>query len=454
MRLLDSLKFEIWWHRHKSALIELSKKGTLAAFNTVTAGTVLSDWYARNGYYFSGIGTSSSDAGISVNAETALEASAVYACVKIIAEDMGSLPFVLYRRSADRSATEKAIDHPLFPLLKNLPNPDISAGEFVETLTAHAALTGNGYAWKERSREKKGLVWLWPWMPYTVRQEQDRKGRIIYFHNEDGKEKEYRAEEVFHLKGFTVTGTQGDDIMQRARQVIGLTLAANKYASKFFAHSATPGVVVKFPNALSPESAKAFKEKWKEWFQGVDRSHEPAILHSGADITPLTPDNDKAQLVEQRKFQILEVCRLFRMKPHKLADLERVNYNSIEAENIDYLTQTLSPWRRRWKETVFRCLLSRDEQLEDRLYAEHDLEAFLRGDFRGQAEAFAKLLEKGVYSINEVRRWLNLNPVDGGDEHYVQLNMQAVAGAAQEAAKTAFGRGENARNQITQYGHI
>ena len=437
MSLITDVKFEVWWRRNKTLL--LSPMGRKAVSESINLGAIDTSWYQRNGYesIARALGGGMSSAGVVVNSDKALGVAAWYAGVKVIAEDMGTMPFVLYERASDRKSVEPMYSDRRYSLLKNMANPDTSAGEFSETLTSHALMLGNGYAYIERFNDSDKPAWLWPLMPNEVRIEQGKDRRNVYLTKYTGTEKETPRKSIFHLKGLSFQGSVGDDLMLRAKSVLGLSIAAQDYASMWFKNDATPGTVIGFPAGIrmDADAVRRFKIAWKEWFQGVANSHEPAVLADGGEVKNLYPDNDKTQLIEQRRFQILEVCRLLRISPHKLADLDRATFSNIEQLAIEYLTTTIGPWRRRWKEAFFRCLLTRDEQLQDRLYAEHNVESFLRGDFKAQAEAFAKLLEKGVYSINEVRRWLNLNPVADGDSHYVQLNRTAVADAATEAAK-------------------
>ena len=403
-----------------------------------TAGPDFSaaEWYERNGFYriASGLGGSTSYAGQRVSRETALGCTALYAGTKIIAEDMGASPFNLWRKSQDGKRIEKANDLPLFTALHDIWNPEVSSGEAVEALTAHALLTGNAYALKQPTSSAVGSYYLWPWQPEDVRTDRSPNGTIFYVHKEgNSASKTYSRDQVFHLKGFTLTGEAGDDLVRRARNMIGITQAAEEFAGRYFSQDAAPGLVIKFPataKKLTLESVEELKKKWKEWHQGVARSHEPAVLQEGADVDRLVPDAEKTQLLQTRRNQVIEVCRLLRLPPHKLADLERATFSNIEHQGIEYVSQTLLPWISRWKRAVYRCLLTFDEQRAGLLYAEHDVAALLRGDFSTQAESFRKLLEKGVYSINEVRQWLGLNPVEGGDEHFIQLNMATVQDVA------------------------
>lgn len=392
-------------------------------------GANVSDWYVRNGYYRIGAQSYQSDTGISVTFDRALECGPVYAGVKIISEDMGALPFHVYERSRDRKTVERAYDSPLYQTLHDLANPETSAGEFVEALTAHALLTGNGYARIERYGARKERIKLWPWQPQNMQTGRNANDALFYLHRENSIDKAYPREQVFHLRGFTLDGISGDNVLSRARHTIGLTRAAEQYAGSYFASSSMVHLVLERPAGaptVGKEGIEAIKEGWKKWHAGLKNAWEPAILQEGMQAKLLSPKHSETQLIEQREFQILEACRLLRLPPSKLADFKYGIKANVEQQGIDYIQMSLAPWQDRWRRAVHRCLLTVDEQLAGRIYAEHQTEALMRGDFATQSEGFRKLLEKGVYSINEVRRLLNLNPVKGGDEHFIQLNLSTV----------------------------
>jgi HK97 family phage portal protein len=399
-----------------------------------------SDFYARNGFNTLAAlqGGVSSYAGKQVTVDNALELAAMYAGVKILAEDMGGLPFFLYERSEDGETLDKAYGNNLHRVLHDAANPDMSAGEFREALTSRAVLGIDGFA--EIVRNPKGEVLaLWP-LDGTVTQDFGTK-RLRYVHQAGtAAQKIYEREEIFHLKGYTITGQRGDDVLKRAKHALGLGLAADEYAGRFFANDANPGVILERPAEapkLSPDAVKLVKIAWKEWHQGSARSHEPSVLQDGTKAYRLDPDHQKLQLIESRKYTITEIARILRIPLHKLAELDRSTNNNIEHQGIEYVSHGLGPWRRRWEEAVHRCLLTPDEKYHPngrpRMYAEFNVEAMLRGDFAAQTEGWSKLLEKGVYSINDVRRFLNFNPIAGGDKHNVQLNMQDVASTAATA---------------------
>jgi HK97 family phage portal protein len=422
--LTDSLRSI--WSGFGGVPITLGLKSTVDSFDTLNPPSI--ELLERNGYY--GIIQA-----LTGGREREFELSAFYGGVRIIAEDMGAMPFKLYERSRDRNQSDLAVTHPLFPVLLNLVNPDVSAGEFVEALTAHAITTGNGFAEIQRMG---GSVFLWPWKPSEVRMDTTRRGRMAFIHKEgNAPEKTYSRDRVFHLKGFTLTGLEGDSLINRCRRSLGIANQMERYAGNYFESDATPGVVIRRPatpgkpiETLTREGIQRFKEEWARWHRGAARSHEPALLQEGMEIDRARVTAAEAQLREQREFAVIEICRWLRLSPHKLADLSRASLNNIEHLAIEYTTTTLGPWISRWQRAVHRCLLTTDEQIAQRLFAEHDVAVLQRGDFATQAEGFRKLLEKGVYSINEVRRWLRLNPVPGGDERFVQLNLGTVQDVA------------------------
>jgi HK97 family phage portal protein len=400
---------------------------------TGVSTTSVSEWYQRNGYYRIGGNSYSTHAGIDVTQDKALEAAAVYAGVKVLGEDVGSLPFFLYKANRKTGDIDKYYDHPLYETLHDQANPETDAGEFVEALTSHAALCGNGYAWIQRESDR---VRLWPWNPHDVRVVRNDRGFPVYMHREaGGQEKPYPQDEVFHLRGFTLNGTTGDNLLHRARHLIGLTLAAEEYAGRFFSSSSMTHLVLERPagtQALGADGVKLVKEAWAKWHQGLKNAWEPAVLQEGMTAKLLQPKHSETQLIEQRTFQVIEICRILRIPPHRLAELSRATFSNIEQQSIDYATYTLGPWRRRWKQAVHRCLLTAEDKADRNIsvYAEHSVEALQRGDFKTQSEGWARMLEKGVFSINDVLRFLNMSPIEGGDAHFIQLNMQSVVDAA------------------------
>lgn len=389
----------------------------------------VSDWYLRNGYGAL-VPEYASISGVAVSGVSSLQLSAVYACVKITAEDVASQPAQVQVRSVDRKSVEVATDDPRYGLFRYGPNPDMGAGEFIEALTARAVFSGLGAALVENPG--KATMRLWPLGANDqIRVDRDRNRRTVWIVKEgSAPEKTLSREQVFVLRGYTWDGRDGDQVLRHAREIIGLGLKAQRYASAFLNNDIGASLVLEHPGKVTPDGVKAIKRAWRT--AGEDEPGTPRVLQEGMKAGRMDPDLEKQQLMETRKHQIEEIARLFRMPLHKLAHLERMTFNNVEELQIDYESAVMNPWRRRWREAFHRHLLDPNEQLRGRIYLELVAEGMLRGQFKDQADGFARLLLQGVYSINEVRRWLDLNPIEGGDRHFMQMQMrdvEALAGA-------------------------
>ena len=394
------------------------------------------DYLLRNGYYdiyrqVYGLGYVSSIAA-QMSESRALTLSAFYAGVKIISEDVGSCSLLTFEQRDGQQV--EAVNHELYGKLRWSPNPDMTTMQFREALTGHAIMCGKGFARKEFSRgDSDRIIALWPMMPYEIRRDKDRSGRMVFIWMPKGQPAEtLQSQQVFQLNGFGLTGYDGLNLLEYARTSLGLSLAQQEYAERFFAQDQTPNIVLKHPGKLGPSGVEGVKEAWmgrradgtrktpSEWW------HEPRVLQEGMDLTQLHPDAQKSQLIEQRVFQLLEVCRLLRMPPHKLAEMGRATWGNIGDENRSYYTGTLRPWFIRWEQALkLQCY-----GVDTPYFAEHDAEDLLRGDYKSQTEGLSRLQGAGTLSINEARAILNYNPIEGGDEHLVQVNMQTVQALA------------------------
>lgn len=405
-----------------------------------------SDWFRRNGYYrLAALKDGDRDGYFTVSEQQALQVSTWHGCLKVLSEDTGIQPFHFYQ--ADPSSggkIRKATEDPIYPLLHDLPNPETNAGTFVETVTAHAAATGTGYANIVRNRGGT-IVGLYPIMPEDIRRQVNSRGVAFYEVRNRDKWDPVSRKEIFDLPGFSWTGTEGNNVARLAQRTLGLSVAQESYAGDYFIRDKTPGIVLEHPGQLSDEGVEKIKLGWRKSV----RSHDVAVAREGMKVHAFGKTNVESQLLEQRMFQVLEVCRWFRMPSFKLGDLERMTFSNVEHVRIDYTTNVLMPWNRRWKQSVYRCLLT-PEQRREGFYAELSVESHLRGDFKAQTDGFRALLEKGVYNINEVRAWYNLNPIPGGDAHFIQLNMQTVVDAATNSAMEAEGAGVRVREETIQ----
>lgn len=394
--------------------------GDIEAFST-TSG----QWYKDNGYRILadryGYGN--------VTQNAAMSCSALFGGIKIISEDVSSLPFFVLRKDRkDPNRSERLYDHPLYVLLHDKPNPEMTAMEFRESITGYAALTGTGYARIVRN-PSGAITALWPIQPADITKRRNQQGYSYYQVRASGMSQDVPASDIFRLNSFGLTGESGFDLLKVAQRAIGLMASQNDYASKYFSNDHTPGIVLEHPGDLGPEGIQNVKDAWKASVQ----SHDVAVTQEGMKTTVIGRTNRESQLIEARVFQILEICRYLRIKPHKLAELSRATFSNIGEQNVEHYTETIRPWCERWESAAGAWLLT-DAERADGTYLEHSVEAFMRGNFEQQSVGYSRYQGTGTLSINEVRAYMNLNPIEGGDKHRVPLNMADVAEAADMAA--------------------
>lgn len=367
--------------------------------------------------------------GVTVTPESAMQATAVYACVRILAESVASLPLHVYRR-LDEGGKERATDHYLYSILHDAPNPEMTSFELRELLMSHLALWGNAFA--EIEYDNAGRVRaLWPLRPDRMRVKRSN-GELVYIYMLNGQEIPLSAERVFHLRGLGSDGVLGYSPIAMARQAIGLALATEEFGARFFGNGARPGIVLQHPGVLSEKARKNLRESWEERHGGLEKSHRIAILEEGMTIQEIGIPPEDAQFIQTRKFQITEIARIFRIPPHMLADLERATFSNIEHQSIEFVVHTLRPWLVRWEQAIHQRLFLPSER--DTNFAEFLVDGLLRGDIKSRYDAYAVGRQWGWLSADDVREMENMNPLpDGkGKMYMVPLNMVPASGIAQE----------------------
>ena len=368
------------------------------------------------------------EAGARVNPETAVTLSAYFACLRAISEDIAKLPFIVYRRLHPRGK-ERAHDHPVYPLLHDAPSDDMSAMAFRETLTAHAMGWGGGFA--EIARTPRGVpTGMYPIHPSRVSIGRDDAGRLNYtIRTEDiaGKDVVLRSDQVFHIHGLGIDGISGYSLSVVGKEAIGLGLAAEGFGARFFRNDARPGGVLQHPGQLGDEAVKHLRDSWAAMHSGVEQSHTPAILEEGMEWATTGIPPEEAQFLETRQFQVEEIARWFRMPPHKIQHLLRATFSNIEAQNIEYVGDTLQPWAVRWEQEAKRKLFLPGET---DYFAEHLFKGLLRGDQNQRVAFYNGMFNIGAMSQNDIREAENENPVDEGDVYYIRREMQPAEFAA------------------------
>jgi len=375
--------------------------------------------------------------GVTVTAESSLRATAVFACVRVLSETLASLPLITYRRLP--RGKERAPDFYLYPILHDTPNPEMTSFTFRETLTAHVALWGNGYA--EMQLDGAGRVTaLWPLLPNQTLPARLADGTLFYKTFVPGSGfKALSADRVLHVRGLGMSGLMGLSPIAQARNAVGLALATEEFGARVFGNGSMPGVILKYPGNLTDAQYDAAQSSWQAAHGGLSNAHRVAILEGGIEAEKIGIPNDDAQFLETRKFQVREIARLFRVPPHLISDLEQATFSNIEQQSLEFVIYTMLPWFARWEQEIARSVLLPQERAT--YFAEYLIDSLLRGDTTARFAAYASAISSGWMNRNEAREKENMNP--GGtalDQFLEPLNMIEVgsdATAANIAARLA-----------------
>lgn len=366
-------------------------------------------------------GGTTTAAGITVSETSAMSATAVYACVRVLAETVASLPLHIYQHSSSRGK-QLALRHPLYPVLRWQANPEMTAFQWRETMMAYLALWGNGYS--QIVRDNGGRVrQLWPLRPDRMKVQRLRTdGPLVYeYHRPEGDPIRYAPEDVLHIAGLGFDGLIGLSPIGLMRTAVGLSIAAESYGAGFFGNSANPAGVLQHPGKLSDEAHQRLRRSWEERHRGPGNAGRPAILEEGMTWHQIGLPPEDAQFLETRRFQVADIARAFRVPPHMVGDLDRATFSNIEQQSIEFVTYTLAPWLERWEHAVMHKLLGEDERPV--FFPAFDTRALLRGDTLSRYQSYAVARQWGWMSANDVRDAEHQNPIEGGDQYLVPLNM-------------------------------
>ena len=387
---------------------------------------------AGSGYSFMFGRTTS---GKPVNERTAMQTTAVYACVRILAEAVASLPLHVYQYK-DGGEKELVYDHPLYHILHDEPNPEMTSFVFRETMMSHLLIWGNAYA--QIIRDGAGRVLgLYPLLPDKVSVERDDRGRLYYVYSRNTDEnpnfKQYgdivlKQEEILHIPGLGFDGLIGYSPIAMAKNAVGMTLACEEYGASFFANGANPGGVLEHPGVLKDPGK--VRESWNSVYRGSNNAHKVAVLEEGMKYQQIGIPPEEAQFLETRKFQIDEIARLYRIPPHMVGDLEKSSFSNIEQQSLEFVKYTLDPWVIRWEQSLQKALLLSGEKTQ--YFIKLNVDGLLRGDYQSRMNGYATGRQNGWFSANDIREMENLNPIsteEGGDLYLINGNMTKLADA-------------------------
>ena len=371
-----------------------------------------------------------SNSGVEVDEETALKISAVYACVKVISETVASLPLNLLKELTNGDS-EKAKQHPLYTILKDTPNSEMSSFTFREMQMTNLLLWGNAYSLIKRNKQGQ-IVELYPLKSKNMKVERDavsNKIKYIYTNNK-GISTTYTPKQVLHIPAFTFDGVLGVSPITYAREAMGLALATEEFGARFFGNGARPGGVLEHPGTI--KDPDKLRDSWNKVYQGTANSHKVAVLEEGMKYHEIGMSPEDSQFLQTRSFQLTEICRIFRVPPHMIGDLSRSTFSNIEHQSIDFVVHTIRPWLVRWEQAIIRSLLNDEERTI--YYPKFNVDGLMRGDFTTRMSGYAIARQNGWMSANEIRALEDMNkiPADqGGDLYLLNGNMISAIAANQ-----------------------
>jgi HK97 family phage portal protein len=362
-------------------------------------------------------------AGVRVDADSMLQVSAVWACLRYLSQTVAVLPWHAMRDVSGGGAI--AYSHPVDWLLSKRPNSEWSSFQFRETLTHWALRHGNGYAEIERDTAGRPLA-LWPIHPLRVQPGRNENGELGYWVDNGTAGKAWiAAADMFHIRGFG-DGPVGVSVVEFAAQSIGWARAAQLFGAGFFGNGMNIGGVVQLPKPLKPEGLKALKAELARMFKGPGRAGAWPVLDAGIEFKSSAIDPEKGQFIETNQHLIEEVCRWFGVPPHKIAHLLRATFSNIEHQGIEVVIDSITPWVKRFEDEADFKLFGQNRQ---GFYTKMNLTALLRGDTTARAAYYKAMREIGVYSTDDIRRLEDMTiigPAGGGEKLIVPANFTTL----------------------------
>ncbi|MDE6707715.1 MAG: phage portal protein [Oscillospiraceae bacterium] len=380
-----------------------------------------------------------SSTGQTVNDKSALRIIAVLACVRVLAESLAQLPVHVYQHTD--KGKEKVLKHPLYWLLHDQPNEEMTSFTLRETMMSHLLLYGNAYA--QIIRNNYGNVTgIYPLMADRMKVDRDDKNRLIYIYSRydeaDPNIKEQgeivlSAKDILHIPGLGYDGLVGYSPIAMAKNALGISLACEEYGASFFANGASPSGVLEHPGTI--KNPEKLRNAWRQAYGGTN-SHKTAVLEEGVHYKPISVPNNEAQFLETRKFQLEEIARLYRVPLHMIGDLDHATFSNVEHLSLDFVKYTLNPWIVRWEQALQKALLSDSEK--GTYFIKFNVDGLLRGDYASRMQGYASGKQNGWLSTNDIREMEDMNLLsdeEGGNLYLVNGSYTKLADAGAFAEK-------------------
>lgn len=360
--------------------------------------------------YMDGAGGQSTATGLWVDPNSSMQSPVVFACIRVLSESIAALPLLVYRRLPN-GGKERAPEHRLYPILHDQPNPEMTAYELRAALVGHVCLWGNAYCEIERS--DAGVNALWPLRPDRMTPTRDDSNRLVYdYRLPDGKTKRFQFAQIMHWRGLSSNGIIGYSPIQQAAESVSLDMVTRQYGGRFFGNDSRPGGLLTHPGKLSADAAKRIKSSWEDAHRGLTNSQRVAVLEEGITWTAIGIPPEHAQFLETRRYGRSELAGLYRVPLHMINDLERATFSNVEHLSLEFAKFTLTPWLVQIEQAIKRDLFGISEGKRAH-FAEHLLDALLRGDIASRYAAYQTARQNGWLNANEIREFENTNPIPG-----------------------------------------
>jgi len=349
---------------------------------------------------------------------SAMSISAVYACVKVLAESIAQLPRVIIKNTGVKKDRDSS--HRLYNLIHSAPNEFQTAYEWAETLMMHLALYGNSYHFIIYSDDgfPEQLI------PISNERVKVIRSKDYYAYEIEGYDKPFARFEILHFRGMSLDGVTGISPIKEQSATLNGAKATLDYSSRYFETDGQVPGWIEFPGRFKDQDQRTnFIQSWKKSQAGVNR-RSVAVLESGMKYHDVAISNEDAQLIESRKYQVEDIARIFRVPPHKIGHLERSTNNNIEHQAIEFVQDTVLSWAIRVEQTLHRQILLDSPTHSVSLI----LDGMLRGDTKSRYESYSIGINTGFLTRNEVRSMENRNPLPGLDEPIQPLNMGNAGG--------------------------
>lgn len=371
-------------------------------------------------------GAGFSKTGVHVTDKTAMQVTAVFACIRLLSENIASLPLSIYRTTAEGKV--KATDRTDYSVLHDVANPECDSFQFWQVFIANMLVYGRGYAEVVRNYGNE-MVQMWNiTTPYVKASRNGTTGELEYIVTSPNKETfTLRKDQIFRVDWFSMDGLNIFKPLQLAQNAIGLGIAAEEYASSYFKNGANVGGVVEYPGEMETEQVEEFRNSVREAYSGLSNTARIMFLEQGSKFTKVANTPEESQMLDTRKFQVREVARFYNVQPHMIGDLEQATFSNIEQMSLNFVMYTLRPYFVRIEKAYAAQELSAEERKT--LYARFNAEGLLRGDYASRMAGYATARNNGWMSANDIRDKEEMNRIpkdQGGDEYLANGNLRSL----------------------------